>query len=225
MMQFDVLIVGGGHGGAQAAIALRQAKFEGSIAIVTDESEFPYERPPLSKEYFSGDKSFERIMIRPATFWDDRNVEMLLGQRVDSVDPKAKTVSTQQGNVIGYNHLIWATGGAPRRMICDGANLSGVHVVRNKSDVDGMLEQLDDVSQVAIVGGGYIGLEAAAVLSKFGKSVTVLEAQDRVLARVAGPDLSTFYEAEHRPDDYCWHRDYSSCRAAAGGGRGGRKRC
>jgi 3-phenylpropionate/trans-cinnamate dioxygenase ferredoxin reductase subunit len=198
MTQFDVLIVGGGHGGAQAAIALRQAKFEGSIAIVTDESEFPYERPPLSKEYFSGEKSFERIMIRPATFWDDRNVEMLLGQRVDSVDPKAKTVSTQQGKDIGYTHLIWATGGAPRRMTCDGANLSGVHVVRNKSDVDDMLEQLDDVSQVAIVGGGYIGLEAAAVLSKFGKTVTVLEAQDRVLARVAGPDLSAFYEAEHR---------------------------
>jgi 3-phenylpropionate/trans-cinnamate dioxygenase ferredoxin reductase component len=198
MTHFDVLIVGGGHGGAQAAIALRQAKFEGSIAIVTDESEFPYERPPLSKEYFSGDKSFERIMIRPATFWDDRNVEMLLGQRVESIDPKAKNVTTKQGDELGYTHLIWATGGAPRRMTCDGADLLGVHVVRNKSDVDGMLAQLESVSQVAVVGGGYIGMEAAAVLRKFDKSVTVLEAQDRVLARVAGPELSAFYEAEHR---------------------------
>ncbi len=195
---FDVLIVGGGHGGAQAAIALRQAKFAGSIGIITDENELPYERPPLSKEYFSGDKAFERIMIRPAAFWAERDVTILLGKRVESVEPNAKSVQSADGDVISYGQLIWATGGAPRRLLCDGGNLDGVHVVRNKSDVDAMLAQLDDVATVAIIGGGYIGLEAAAVLRKFGKQVVLLEAQDRVLARVAGEQLSHFYEAEHR---------------------------
>lgn len=198
MLQYDVLIVGGGHGGAQAAIALRQAKFEGSIGIINAEPEHPYERPPLSKDYFAGDKAFERIMIRPAAFWDERNVDMLLGKRVDSVDPAAYSVTTSDGEVISYGKMIWATGGSPRWLQCDGGNLPGVHVVRTRADVDAMLNGLDDVAEVAIIGGGYIGLEAAAVLRKMGKKVTVLEAMDRVLARVAGEPLSRFYETEHR---------------------------
>lgn len=198
MLHFDVLIVGGGHGGAQAAIALRQAKFEGTIAIVSDEHELPYERPPLSKEYFAGEKVFERIMIRPAAFWQERNIAMLLGRRADQVDPEARVVTTTSGEEIGYGQMIWATGGTPRLLAVDGGNLPGVHVVRNRSDVDAMLEGIDDVSSVVVIGGGYIGLEAAAVLRKFGKKVTLLEALDRVLARVAGEPLSRFYEAEHR---------------------------
>lgn len=198
MLQYDVLIVGGGHGGAQAAIALRQAKFEGSIGIINAEPEYPYERPPLSKDYFAGDKAFERIMIRPAAFWDERSVDMLLGKRVDSVNPAAYSVMTSDGEVISYGQMIWATGGSPRWLQCDGGNLPGVHVVRTRSDVDAMLDGLDDVAEVAIIGGGYIGLEAAAVLKKMGKKVTALEAMDRVLARVAGEPLSRFYEAEHR---------------------------
>jgi 3-phenylpropionate/trans-cinnamate dioxygenase ferredoxin reductase component len=198
MADFDVLIVGGGHAGAQAAIALRQAKFGGSIAIVTDEHDLPYERPPLSKEYFSGDKAFERIMIRPAGFWEERNIEILLGRRVDAVDANEKTVNLNTGAAIGYGNLIWATGGSPRRLMCEGGNLGGVHVVRNRAEVDAMLAEMPAVQDVAVIGGGYIGLEAAAVLRKFGKNVVVLEAQDRVLARVAGEPLSAFYETEHR---------------------------
>ncbi len=197
MANYDVLIVGGGHAGAQAAIALRQAKFEGSIAIVSQESEYPYERPPLSKDYFAGDKVFERILIRPPAFWAERNIDMLLNRRIDSVDPTAKTVTDVDGESIGYGHLIWATGGTPRWLQCPGANLPGVHVVRNRSDVDAMVESLDDVAEVVVIGGGYIGLEAAAVLRKMGKKVTLLEALDRVLARVAGEELSTFYQDEH----------------------------
>jgi 3-phenylpropionate/trans-cinnamate dioxygenase ferredoxin reductase subunit len=198
MCQYDVLIVGGGHGGAQAAIALRQAKFEGSIGIVNAEPEYPYERPPLSKDYFAGEKAFERIMIRPAAFWAERNIGMVLGSRVETVDAAAHSVTTADGDVISYGKLIWATGGSPRWLQCAGGNLPGVHVVRTRADVDAMLDGLDDVAEVAIVGGGYIGLEAAAVLRKMGKKVTVLEAMDRVLARVAGEPLSRFYEAEHR---------------------------
>ncbi|ODP39320.1 NAD(P)/FAD-dependent oxidoreductase [Sphingomonas turrisvirgatae] len=197
-MRYDVVIVGAGHGGAQAAIALRQAKFEGSIAVIGDEPELPYERPPLSKEYFSGEKAFERILIRPAAFWEERKVEMLLGRRVVSVDAEAHSVTTADGATIGYGQLIWATGGSPRRLACAGNDLAGVHTVRTRADADRMLGELDGVSQAVVIGGGYIGLEAAAVLAKFGKKVVLLEALDRVLARVAGEDLSRFYEAEHR---------------------------
>jgi 3-phenylpropionate/trans-cinnamate dioxygenase ferredoxin reductase subunit len=197
-MHYDILIVGGGHGGAQAAIALRQAKYEGSIGVVNAEPEYPYERPPLSKDYFAGEKAFERIMIRPAAFWEERGVDMLLGARVDAVDPAAHKVALSDGAIISYGKMIWATGGSPRQLPVEGGNLPGMHVVRTRADVDGMLGGLDDVAEVAIVGGGYIGLEAAAVLRKMGKKVTVLEAMDRVLARVAGEPLSRFYEAEHR---------------------------
>ena len=197
-MQYDIVIVGAGHGGAQAAIALRQNKFEGSIAVIGDEPELPYERPPLSKEYFSGEKTFERILIRPAAFWDERQVEMLLGRRVVSVDAAAHSVTTADGETIGYGQLIWATGGSPRKIGCAGNELIGVHTVRTRADADRMLAELDSVEQAVVIGGGYIGLEAAAVLAKFGKKVVLLEALDRVLARVAGEDLSRFYEAEHR---------------------------
>ena len=196
--RYDVVIVGAGHGGAQAAIALRQRKFEGTIAMVGDEPEPPYERPPLSKEYLAGDKPFERLLIRPAAFWADRQVAMLLGRRVEAIDPVARTVATCAGETIGYGALIWATGGSPRRLTCSGHALRGVHAVRTRADIDRLVAELPQVGRVAVIGGGYIGLEAAAVLAKLGKRVTVLEAQDRVLARVAGPALSRFYEAEHR---------------------------
>jgi len=197
-MRFDILIVGAGHGGAQAAITLRQRKFEGTIALLGDEPELPYERPPLSKDYLAGDKPFERILIRPAAFWAERDVAMLAGRRVTSIDPAAHAVTLSDGERIEYGTLIWATGGAPRRLVCSGHDLVGVHSVRNRADVDRMIAELPDVDRVVVIGGGYIGLEAAAVLTKLGKHVTVLEALDRVLARVAGEPLSRFYEAEHR---------------------------
>lgn len=198
MEAYDVLIVGGGHGGAQTAIALRQAHFEGTIAVVGSEPEFPYERPPLSKEFLSGEKPFERILIRPPGFWAERDVTMLLGRTVSSVDPVNHSVSTDDGRAIGYGQLVWAAGGSPRRLHCAGEDLTGVHTVRSRADVDRMIGELGDVTQAVVIGGGYIGLEAAAVLTKLGKRVVVLEALDRVLARVAGEPLSRFFEAEHR---------------------------
>jgi 3-phenylpropionate/trans-cinnamate dioxygenase ferredoxin reductase subunit len=198
MTSYDVLIVGGGHAGAQAAIALRKQKFAGSIAIVSTEPELPYERPPLSKEYLSGDKPFERILLRPEAFWTERDVTMRLGETIVSVDAEAHEVATDRGETLRYGHLIWATGGAPRRLSCAGAELIGVHGVRTRADVDRMMAELPGVSRAVVIGGGYIGLEAAAVLAKLGKHVTLLEALPRVLARVAGPDLSAFYEGEHR---------------------------
>jgi 3-phenylpropionate/trans-cinnamate dioxygenase ferredoxin reductase subunit len=196
--RYDVLIVGAGHGGAQAAIALRQRKFAGTIAIIGEEPELPYERPPLSKDYLAQEKPFERILIRPESFWVEREVAMLTGRRVVSVDPEGHGVTTADGETIGYGQLIWAAGGHARRIACEGHDLGGVHSVRTRADVDRMVEELATTTRVAVIGGGYIGLEAAAVLAKLGKTVTVLEALDRVLARVAGEALSRFYEAEHR---------------------------
>ncbi|PKP91021.1 MAG: pyridine nucleotide-disulfide oxidoreductase, partial [Alphaproteobacteria bacterium HGW-Alphaproteobacteria-16] len=160
--------------------------------------ELPYERPPLSKEYFQGDKAFDRILIRPAAFWAERQVEMLLNRRVVAVDAEAHLVTTADGTEIGYGQLIWATGGSPRRLTCGGNDLRGVHTVRTRADADRMTAELPAMKQAVVIGGGYIGLEAAAVLAKFGKKVVLLEALDRVLARVAGEPLSRFYEAEHR---------------------------
>ncbi len=198
MSRYDVLIVGAGHAGAQAAIALRQNKFTGSIGLLGDEPELPYERPPLSKEYLAGDKPFERLLIRNAAFWQEREVTMLAGRSVVRVDPVGHSVTTMDGETIGYGSLIWAAGGKPRRLACVGGDLVGVHTVRTRADVDRMIAELPDVRRVAVIGGGYIGLEAAAVLAKLGRQVTVLEAQDRVLARVAGEPLSRFFEDEHR---------------------------
>ncbi len=197
-MKYDVLIVGAGQGGAYAAITLRQQGFEGTIGMVGRESEPPYERPPLSKEYMLGDKTWDRLLIRPADFWEGKAIDLLLGTEVTSVDPATQTVTTADGRTIGYGELIWATGGDPRRLSCAGADLPGVHGVRNRADADAILAELGEVSRVVVIGGGYIGLEAAAVLRKLGKEVTLLEVLPRVLARVAGPQLSEFYEAEHR---------------------------
>jgi 3-phenylpropionate/trans-cinnamate dioxygenase ferredoxin reductase subunit len=195
---YDVLIVGAGHGGAHTAIALRQNAFTGSIAIVGEEPELPYERPPLSKEYLSGDKEFDRILIQTAASWARRDVAMLPGRRVTAVDPSAHTIALEDGGILSYGKLVWAAGGHARRLTCTGHDLAGVHSVRNRADVDRIMGELATTTRVAVIGGGYIGLEAAAVLAKLGKQVTVLEAMDRVLARVAGEPLSRFYEAEHR---------------------------
>lgn len=198
MDTYDVVIVGAGHGGAQTAVALRQAKFAGSIALIGDEADPPYDRPALSKDYLAGAKDFERIMIRPASFWSDRDVALRLGERIVSVEPDAHRLVSDAGTVIGYRQLVWAAGGTPRRLSCPGGDLPGVHRVRSRADIDRLTAELPGVERVVVIGGGYVGLEAAAVLTKLGKRVTLIEALDRVLARVAGETLSRFYEAEHR---------------------------
>ncbi|HYI39389.1 MAG TPA: FAD-dependent oxidoreductase [Allosphingosinicella sp.] len=198
MTHHDVVIVGAGHAGAQAAIQLRQLGFEGSIALIGAEPEPPYERPPLSKEYLAGEKEFERMLARPEAFWTERGIALVLDTRIVAVDPEAKSLSAQSGERFGYGTLIWATGGEPRRLGCEGGDLAGVHLVRRKAHVDSIRAELGAVRRVAVIGGGYIGLETAAVLRKLGKEVVLLEALDRVLARVAGPEISDFYAAEHR---------------------------
>lgn len=189
--RFDILIVGGGHGGAQAAIALRQGGHEGSIALISAEPDLPYERPPLSKDYLAGEREFARLLIRPAAFWAEREIELLLGRAVIAVDADAHRVTLSDGTEIGYGSLIWAAGGTPRP-------LPGAWLIRSRADADRIRAALPAARRATVIGGGYVGLEAAAVLRTLGKEVTVIEAADRLLPRVAGVDLSHFFAAEHR---------------------------
>ncbi len=199
MSAADVVIVGAGHGGAQCAIALRQNGFTGTVAMIGRESEPPYERPPLSKEYFAREKTFDRLYIRPPQFWGEKGIDLRLGVEVTAVDPAAKQLTLSNGESLTYGTLVWATGGDPRRLPVPGGTLAGVHAVRTREDCDQLMGEIDGgVKSIAVIGGGYIGLEAAAVLTKLGCHVTLLEALPRVLARVAGPELSAFYEKEHR---------------------------
>ena len=195
----DVVIVGTGHGGAQAAIALRQHGFAGSILMIGRDRAPPYERPPLSKEYLAGDKGFERIMIRPETFWAEKDIALRLGAAVTAIDPAAHRLTLNDGGEVTYGTLIWSGGGDPRRLPVPGAVLPGVFYVRDKGDADAMMQALaDGAKRAVVIGGGYIGLEAAAVLRKLGCEVTLVEMLPRLLARVAGEELSDFYAAEHR---------------------------
>lgn len=198
MERYDVLIVGGGHGGAQAAIALRRLGFAGTVAILGEEPDPPYERPPLSKEYLAGKRDFERMLIRPAGFWEERQIALRLGCQVAALRPDAREIELEDGRRLGYSDLIWAGGGYPRRLDCPGADGANVHVVRSRADVDRLKAALEGAGRVAIVGGGYIGLEVAAVLRAAGTKLCLVEAADRVLSRVAGEPLARFYEAEHR---------------------------
>lgn len=194
----DIVIVGAGQGGATTAMALRQQKFAGTILLIGAEDFLPYERPALSKEYLAGDKTFDALVLRPASYWEEKNVEVRLSSRVVSVDATTHEVRLHDGTAVGYGTLVWATGGTARQLGCGGHDLVGVHSVRDRADVDRMKAELETATRVVIIGGGYIGLEAAAVLRKLDKHVTVLEAESRVLSRVAGEALSRFFEAEHR---------------------------
>ncbi|MBL8648462.1 MAG: FAD-dependent oxidoreductase [Sphingosinicella sp.] len=198
MSTSDVLIVGAGQAAAQAAISLRMANFTGTITMVGAEAVPPYERPPLSKDYLAGEKEAARLLLRPETFWADKDVTLHLGTRVAAVNPEARTVTTDAGEHLGYGDLIWAAGGSPRPLPLPGADSHNVHMIRTIADVDALRADLEGGGPVVIIGGGYIGLEAAAVLVKQGHKVTLLEALPRVLARVAGETVSRFYEEEHR---------------------------
>jgi len=192
---FDILIVGAGQAGAQAAISLRQEGYEGSITIVGEEADLPYERPPLSKDYLSGERPADRLLLRPPAFWAERDVQILTGTRITHVDRGVATAD--DGRLFHFGTMIWAAGGHARRLRCPGSDLGGIHYIRSREDVDRLRADLSLATRIVVIGGGYVGLEAAAVLSKSGKQVTVVEAQDRLLARVAGQAVSDFYRAEH----------------------------
>ncbi|GHF23821.1 putative ferredoxin reductase [Kordiimonas sediminis] len=193
----DIVIIGGGHAAAQIITSLRQQKFNGSVALVSEEPVIPYQRPPLSKGYLSGELAAERLPILRDKVYADMDVDLYLGVRASSVDAVAKTVTLADGVCLPYGNLILATGGHARHLPVPGADKSGIHTIRTIADVDALKVDLQNAENVVIVGGGYIGLEAAAIARHFGKQVTLLETEDRILARVTAPQVSEMYTQIH----------------------------
>lgn len=194
----DVLIVGAGQAGAQLAARLREKGFEGSILIVGDEAVPPYERPPLSKSYFMGEHDAEHLLIRPASFWSETNVDLMLGIAVAQLEPERRRVRLADGDVVDYNWCVLATGARVRKLSCPGSDAPNIFYLRNLADVDRIRATLGPGMRVAVVGAGYIGLEVAAAARKAGHPVTVVEAQRRILSRVTSSVVSKFYERLHR---------------------------
>ena len=193
-----VVIVGAGQAGAALAAKLRALGHQGEIVMLGDEPAPPYQRPPLSKAYLLGEMEEDRLWLRAPEFWAENNVELRLGQAVTDLDPVAKTV-TVGGETLEYDHLALTMGSTPRRLpAAIGGSLHGVYTVRPLADVDAMRAEFRPGRKVIIVGGGYIGLEAAAVAAKLGLDVTVLEMAPRILQRVAAPETSDYVRALHR---------------------------
>jgi 3-phenylpropionate/trans-cinnamate dioxygenase ferredoxin reductase subunit len=191
-----VVIAGAGHAAGQLVASLKQQKFAGQIVLVGDEPYLPYQRPPLSKKYLSGDLPAKRLYVKPASFYDDPQVELRLETRISEINRNRKTLKTNNGD-IAYDKLILALGSRVRRLDIEGADLDGVHYLRNIADVDGIRAELQHKKNAVIVGAGYIGLEVAAVIRQLGLGVTVVEMADRVMSRVVSPEISDFYQIEH----------------------------
>jgi 3-phenylpropionate/trans-cinnamate dioxygenase ferredoxin reductase subunit len=196
-MASHILIVGAGQAAIQAVDTLRRKGFSGQLTLVGEEPWLPYQRPPLSKKFLSGDVERDKLLIRPPPFYAQHGVQTHLGRRAVQIDRAAQSVRLDDGTVIGYDKLLLATGSTPRRIPVPGADLGGVHLLRNIADVERIRGDLASARQVLIVGAGYIGLEVAATVRGMGLPVTVLEQAPRVMSRVTCPAISSFYEAEH----------------------------
>lgn len=197
-MQQQTLIIGAGHAAGQLAASLRQQGYAGRIVMLGEEPYPPYQRPPLSKKFLSGELPAERLFLKPAAFYDDHDIEIRTNARVSAIDRGAKTLTTEDGASLAYSTLVFATGGRAIRLACPGADLPGVHYLRNIEDVERIRADRPAATRVVIVGAGYIGLEVAAVLRESGLDVVVLETAERVLSRVVSPPVSEFFERIHR---------------------------
>ncbi|AWB47371.1 pyridine nucleotide-disulfide oxidoreductase [Gemmobacter aquarius] len=192
-----VIIIGAGQAGAACAAKLRGLGFDGAITLIGEEPKPPYQRPPLSKAYLLGEIGEERLWLRSADFYADQSITLRLGTPVAAIDTVAQTV-TVGGDVLSYTDLVLTTGSTPRRLpAAVGGDLAGVYTVRTLADVDAMRAEFGAGRRLVIVGGGYIGLEAAAVGAKLGLDVTVLEMAPRILQRVAAPETSDYFRALH----------------------------
>ncbi|MCY4144667.1 MAG: FAD-dependent oxidoreductase [Gammaproteobacteria bacterium] len=193
----NVVIVGGGHAAGQLAASLRQLGFAGGVLIVGEEDHPPYQRPPLSKQYLKDECGLDRVYLRQQQFYAAKEVQCISGKRVVQVDASMRFVVLDDGTEIGWDTLVFATGSSNRALDIPGTDLPGVHSLRSISDCDGLKEQLDHGGRTLIVGGGYIGLEVASSCRSLGLEATVVELLDRVLARVAVPEISSYFQNLH----------------------------
>lgn len=193
-----IVIVGAGQAGSSLAQKLRALDYDGPVTLVGAEPEVPYERPPLSKAYLLGDSDKERLFLRPATVYAEKDINLRLGTKVQSVDTKSQTVICE-GETLSYDQLAFTTGSIPNRLPASiGGDLDGVFTVRTLADIDHMKPRFVEGARVLVVGGGYIGLEAAAVAAKLGLSVVLVEMTERILGRVAAKETADVVRDIHR---------------------------
>ena len=218
------VIVGGGHAAGQAAASLRQEGYAGEVVIVADEPHIPYQRPPLSKQYLAGEQGLERVYLRAAKFYADKEVDVRMSARVAGIDRATKTVVLDDGATLGYEKLLLATGARPRILDMPGADLAGIHYLRTIGDSDAIKGEMAPGKRLVVVGGGYIGLEVAAVAVEAGLSVSVLEMEERILQRVTTPAMSEFYRTLHVGKGVAIHTGATAA-AFAGNGSVAAVRC
>jgi 3-phenylpropionate/trans-cinnamate dioxygenase ferredoxin reductase subunit len=197
-MSAGVLILGAGQAAAQLAVSLRQGGYAGAIRMVGDEPYAPYQRPPLSKAYLKEKASIETLLLRGQNYWGDHRVAVELGTAATAVDLARKQVALGDGRIFTYDTLVFATGTRARDLPLPGIKLDGVFSLRKIDDVRRLRPALDAARHVAIVGAGYIGLEVAAVLRQESRDATVIEAESRVMKRVAGEEVSAYFDGLHR---------------------------
>jgi len=192
-----IAVIGAGQAGASLVAKLRSEGFEGDITLIGAEAAPPYQRPPLSKAYLLGDMTLERLFLRPQSFYDENNIALRLSTQVTAIDTSTKTIAIGD-ELLSYDQLALTTGSVPRKLPASaGGALGGVYTVRDLADVDAMAPHVTEGGRVLVVGGGYIGLEAAAVCAKKGMHVTLVEMADRILQRVAAPETSDYFRALH----------------------------
>jgi 3-phenylpropionate/trans-cinnamate dioxygenase ferredoxin reductase subunit len=193
-----LIVVGGGQAAVSLIGKLRALGDTRPIALISEEAQVPYQRPPLSKKYMLGEMDLARLLLRPARWYAENDIALRLGVRVEDIDRPNRLVRLSNGEVLGYDQLALTTGSTPRSLpTVIGGDLAGVYSVRSVRDVDAMAKEFVDGRSVLVIGGGYIGLEAAAVAAKLGLQVTVLEMADRILQRVAAPETSDYFRALH----------------------------
>lgn len=192
------IIIGAGQAGLQVAVELRQAGYAGAITLIGAEASQPYHRPPLSKAYLTGEKSLDALQMRGQAFYREQAITLMVGLAATGIDRTARQVVLADGSTLPYDHLVLATGAAARPMSCPGHDLDGVMVLRSLEDATALKARLATARHLVVVGGGFIGLEAAASARKLGVAVSLLEMQDRLMARAVGPDVSQHFANVHR---------------------------
>ncbi len=218
-----IVVVGGGQAGLSLVEALRAGGFDGSLTLVGEEDAPPYQRPPLSKKYLLGEMSAERLWLKPHDFYEENAVDLILGVRVDSLDLAGRLARLSDGRALPYDKLALTTGARPRLLpAAIGGALAGVYPVRTLADVDAMEPEFVAGRRVLIVGGGYIGLEASAVAAAKGLTVTLVEAAQRILGRVAAPETAAFFRDLHRRHGVDLREGVGLSRLEGEGGRVGR---
>ena len=229
------IVIGGGHAAANLAPTVRAKGWQGKITVISEEDLAPYHRPPLSKDYFAqclhggeDEKETARkgLYIRKPDFYEKKNIDLKLNMRVTKVNRENKTIELDNGEIIAYDKLALATGATPRKLNISGSDLDGIFYMRGVQDADAVIESVsaqikkEQATKAVIIGGGYIGLEAAASLRKVGVEVTILEAADRILQRVTGPVMSDFYRRVHQEEGVIIHEDIAAIERFKGASNG-----